>query len=144
MLFFVILSFFFPSEEEWKKELTDCDFVSQFDPNIFISKGVLKIPLTVTILKWRKSIMMPFLSVADWHDLLRMHAWKNKNKNILRQKNKNTKKRNTNNCSNFYQNVEVWGWCRCPSGNHCPRACLAFSFKSAPHALFLWIWVLLF
>ena len=32
--------------------------------------------------------MMPFLSVADWHDLLRMHAWKNKNKNILRQQNK--------------------------------------------------------
>lgn len=32
--------------------------------------------------------MMPFLSVADWHDLLRMHAWKNKNKNILRQKKK--------------------------------------------------------
>lgn len=91
MSFFVILSFFFPSEEEWKKELTDCDFVSQFDSSIFISKGVLKIPLIVTILKWRKSIMMPFLSVADWHDLLRMHAWKNKN--ILRQKNKKTKKK---------------------------------------------------
>lgn len=38
--------------------------------------------------------MMPFLSVADWHDLLRMHAWKNKNKNILRQKNKTKQKNN--------------------------------------------------
>lgn len=66
--------FFFLSEEGCKKESTDCDFASQFAPRIFISKDVLKIPLVVTILKWRKSIMMPFLSVADWHDLLRMHA----------------------------------------------------------------------
>lgn len=56
------------------KEFTDCGFVGQFDPSVFISKGVVKIPLIVTILKWRKSTMMPFLSVADWHDLLRMHA----------------------------------------------------------------------
>lgn len=45
-----------------KKELTDYDFASQFDPSIFTSKGVLKIPLIVTILKWRKvhTVAFPF------------------------------------------------------------------------------------
>lgn len=33
------------------KEFTDCGFVGQFDPSVFISKGVVKIPLIVTILK---------------------------------------------------------------------------------------------
>jgi hypothetical protein len=55
------------------KEFTDYDFAGQFDPSVFISKGV-KIPLIVTILKWSQSTGMPFLSVADWQDLLRMHA----------------------------------------------------------------------
>lgn len=48
--------------------------VGQFDPSVFISKGLVKIPLIVTILKWRKSTVTPLLSVAEEYDLLRMHA----------------------------------------------------------------------
>lgn len=80
--------FSFPSEEVlcvffFLKEFTDYGFVGQFDPTVFISTGVVKIPLIVTILKWRKSTMMPFPSVADWHDLLRMHTCMKKNKTFF-------------------------------------------------------------
>lgn len=86
--------------------------------------------------------MMPFLSVADGHDLLRMHAWKKKPIKTFFVIKKKKEHKQTVQTSIRMEMCEDGA--AAPSGNHSPRACLAFSFKSAPHALILWIWILLF
>lgn len=142
-MYFRVFFFFSPQRKNEKKKGIHWPWFLQVSVILafLCLKVFLKIPLMVTILKkekspqWRLSFQW-LIGTTSWEC---MHE-KTIKKNILRHL---KKKRNTNNGSGFYQNVEreVWGGCRLPVclGITVHGACLAFSFKSAPHALMLWI-----